>query len=84
MKHLLSETRFYFAQCVFNTSCHYSAVERIEKQRASRQNWAGNWYFIGICSYFGLYMFGLGAKLGDGVESYLYYQCNINCCIYDI
>lgn len=45
MKHLLSETRFYFAQCVFNTSCHYSAVERIEKQRASRQNWA-----IGISS----------------------------------
>ena len=45
MKHILSETRFYFAQCVFNTSCHYSAVERIEKQRACRQNWA-----IGISS----------------------------------
>lgn len=40
MRHILSETRFYFAQCVFNTSCHYSAVERIEKQRGQRQTWA--------------------------------------------
>lgn len=40
MKNILSETRFYFAQCVFNTSCHYSAVERIEHQRENRQNWA--------------------------------------------
>lgn len=45
MRNILSETRFYFAQCVFNTSCHYSAVERIEKQRTNRQNWA-----IGISS----------------------------------
>ncbi len=40
MRSILSETRFYFAQCVFNTSCHYSAVERIEKQRDHRQYWA--------------------------------------------
>lgn len=40
MRNILSETRFYFAQCVFNTSCHYSAVERIEKQRGHRQYWA--------------------------------------------
>lgn len=39
MRSILSETRFYFAQCVFNTSCHYSAVERIEKQRDCRQTW---------------------------------------------
>lgn len=40
MRNILSETRFYFAQCVFNTSCHYSAVERIERERAIRQYWA--------------------------------------------
>lgn len=40
MRNILSEIRFYFAQCVFNTSCHYSAVERIEKQRDYRQHWA--------------------------------------------
>lgn len=40
MKNILSEARFYFAQCVFNTYCHYSAVERIEQQRKNRQNWA--------------------------------------------
>lgn len=37
---ILAETRFYFAQCVFNTSCHYSAVERYQEQRGKRQNFA--------------------------------------------
>jgi len=40
MKHILGEGRFYFAQCVFNTSCHYSAVDRYEKQRTFRLNLA--------------------------------------------
>ena len=34
---ILAETRFYFAQCVFNTSCHYAAVERHQEQRSKRQ-----------------------------------------------
>ena len=37
MDKILAETRFYFAQCVFNTSCHYAAVERYQKQRSERQ-----------------------------------------------
>lgn len=34
---LLAEARFYFAQCVFNTSCHYSAFERYKRERSKRQ-----------------------------------------------
>lgn len=37
MTSILSEARFYFAQCVFNTSCHYAAVERIDSKRSCRQ-----------------------------------------------
>ncbi|MDD2437516.1 MAG: hypothetical protein PHX50_11845 [Massilibacteroides sp.] len=44
MNSLLGEARFYFAQCVFNTSCHYSAVSRINRTRHKRQNVA-----LGIC-----------------------------------
>lgn len=37
MKGLLGETRFYFAQCAFNTSCHYAAIDRITRIRSIRQ-----------------------------------------------
>lgn len=37
MNVLLSEVRFFFAQCVFMTSCHYSALERYEKEISKRQ-----------------------------------------------
>ena len=40
MNPLLGETRFYFAQCVFNTTCHYEAIEKYEKIRRGRQNMA--------------------------------------------
>lgn len=33
MKNLLGEAKFYFAQCVFNNSCHYAAYDRYEKKR---------------------------------------------------
>ena len=36
MKALLGEVRYYFAQCVFNTSCHYAAYSRYEKKRECR------------------------------------------------
>ena len=32
-KELLSNIRFYFAQSVFNNSCHYKAYNRIEKKK---------------------------------------------------
>lgn len=38
MNFLLGEARFYFAQCVFNTSCHYAAYDRYEKERNKRHN----------------------------------------------
>mgnify|MGYP006319156869 FL=1 len=36
MDKLLGQSRFYFAQCVFNTSCHYAAYNRHEKERDKR------------------------------------------------
>ena len=36
MKALLGEVRYYFAQCVFNTSCQYAAYSRYEKKRECR------------------------------------------------
>lgn len=36
----LGEARFYFAQCVFNSSCHYAAYNRYEKERNMRHKWA--------------------------------------------
>lgn len=36
MDKLLGEARFYFAQCVFNTSCHYKAYGRYESERNKR------------------------------------------------
>lgn len=38
MKNFLGETRFYFAQCVFNNSCHYAAYDRYEKERRIKHN----------------------------------------------
>jgi hypothetical protein len=38
MLELLSEARFYFAQCVFNTRCYYAAVDRCIKKR-NRRKW---------------------------------------------
>ena len=37
MNLLLGEARFYFAQCVFNTACHYAAVDRYSKSKKWRQ-----------------------------------------------
>ncbi len=36
MKEILGEARFYFAQCVFNSSCHYAAYDRYECERDKR------------------------------------------------
>lgn len=38
MDKLLGEARFYFAQCIFNTSCHYKAYNRYKKKRDFRHN----------------------------------------------
>lgn len=40
MNFLLSEARFYFAQCVFTGKCHYCAVAEYSKKRNGRQGWA--------------------------------------------
>lgn len=40
MKTILGEARFYFAQCVFNCSCHYATYNRYEKKRNKRHNYA--------------------------------------------
>lgn len=32
-KSILAEARFYFAQCVFNTSCQYAAANRFKKKQ---------------------------------------------------
>ena len=41
MEYILGETRFYFAQCVFNVKVHYSAHDRIAKARSCKQWIAG-------------------------------------------
>ena len=40
MDYMLGEARFYFAQCVFNASCHYAAYSRYEKERDKRHTMA--------------------------------------------
>lgn len=40
MDYMLGEARFYFAQCVFNASCHYTAYSRYEKERDKRHTMA--------------------------------------------
>lgn len=40
MDKLLGEARFYFAQCVFNASCHYKAYDRYGNERDKRHNMA--------------------------------------------
>ena len=40
MDYMLGEARFYFAQCVFNASCHYAVYSRYEKERDKRHTMA--------------------------------------------
>ena len=41
MEYILGEARFYFAQCVFTSKCHYVAYDRYSRQRNKRQWIAG-------------------------------------------
>ncbi len=52
MDKLLGEARFYFAQCVFNTSCQYKAYNRYKEKRDLRHKialWISSISIIILC-----------------------------------
>jgi hypothetical protein len=49
---LLSEVRWYFAQCVFNSSCYYKASGRCKKAKAKRDNWTLGFAVFAVISVF--------------------------------
>lgn len=50
MNSILGEARFYFAQCVFNCSCHYAAYGRYERERNIRHIVALGISGLSICA----------------------------------
>lgn len=49
---LLSEVRWYFAQCVFNASCYFKASSRCKKAKARRDKWTLAFAVLAVISVF--------------------------------